>query len=218
MRCAPTTRRFKPDPVSVEKLTRALDAARFAPSGGNRQGWRVIVVRDRKTREGLAAATVPAAKRYAAQVQVGESPWNTIDRTKVDAATIERTPAPPRLIEPVLKAAVVLVVCVDLKVVASMDAELARVGVISGASIYPFAWNILLAARHEGWAGTITTLAAAQEPAVQALLGLPSHVALASVMPLGRPVKRITRLARKPVGEFAMLDRWGGPPLRPGSA
>jgi nitroreductase len=90
--------------------------------------------------------------------------------------------------------------------------------VISGASIYPFAWNILLAARHEGFAGTITTLAAAREPAVQALLGLPSHVALAAVMPLGRPVKRLTRLKRKPVEEFAMLERWGGPPLRPGRA
>ena len=191
-----------------------LDRARFAPSGGNRQGWRVIVVRDRKTREGLAAATEPAAKRYAAQVQVGESPWNTIDPPRVDAATIERTPPPARLIEPVLKAAVVLVIGVDLKVVASMDAELDRVGVISGASIYPFAWNILLAARHEGFAGTITTLAAAQESAVQALLGLPSHVAVAAVMPLGRPVKRITRLKRKPVEEFAMLERWGGAPLR----
>ena len=65
---------------------------------------------NRKTREGLAAATEPAAKRYSAQVQVGESPWNTIDRTRVDAATIERTPPPARLIEPVLKAAVVLVI------------------------------------------------------------------------------------------------------------
>jgi nitroreductase len=171
-------------------------------------------VRDRKTREGLAAATEPAAKRYAAQVQAGESPWNTIDRTKVDAVSIERTPAPARLIEPVLKAAVVLVIGVDLKVVASMDAELDRVGVISGASIYPFAWNILLAARHEGYAGTITTLAAAREPAVQALLGLPPHVALAAVMPLGRPVRRLTRLKRKPVEEFAMLEKWGGAPLR----
>ena len=147
-------------------------------------------------------------------MQAGESPWNTIDATRVDAATIERTPAPPRLIEPVLKAAVLLVIAVDLKVVASMDSQLDRVGVISGASIYPFAWNILLAARHEGYAGTITTLAAARESAVQALLGLPSHVALAAVMPLGRPFKRITRLKRKPVEEFAMLERWNGTPLR----
>jgi nitroreductase len=206
-------RDFTDEPLPDETLYKILDRARFAPSGGNRQGWRVVIVRDGKTREGLARATEPAAKRYAAQVQAGENPWNTIDRTRVDAATVASTPAPLRLIEPVLKAAVVLVICVDLKVVASMDSELSRVGVISGASIYPFAWNILLAARHEGYAGTITTLAAAQEPAVQALLGLPAHVALAAVMPLGRPAKRLTKLKRKPVAEFAMLERWGGPPL-----
>jgi nitroreductase len=218
MRTTFSCRDFTADPLPDAALYRILDRARFAPSGGNRQGWRVIVVRDAKTREGLAAATVPAAKRYAAQVAAGESPWNTIDRTRVDAATIERTPAPSRLIEPVLKAPVVLVVGVDLKVVASMDSELARVGVISGASIYPFAWNILLAARHEGYGGTITTLAASQEPALQALLGLPAHVAVAAVMPLGRPVKAISKLRRKPVEEFAALERWGGTPLGPGQA
>jgi nitroreductase len=211
-----SAREFTGDPLPDATLYRILDRARFAPSGGNRQGWRVVVVRDPKTREGLAAATVPAAKRYAAQLQAGESPWNTIDATRVDAATIERTAAPTRLIEPVLKAPVVLVIGVDLRVVASVDSALPRVGVISGASIYPFAWNILLAARHEGFGGTITTLAAAQEPAVQALLGLPAHVAVASVMPLGRPVKAFTKLRRKPVEEFATLERWGGPPLRPG--
>jgi nitroreductase len=79
------------------------------------------------------------------------------------------------------------VVAVDLKLVASMEADLDRVGIVSGASVYPFPWNILLAARHEGFAGALTTLAAAQEPAVQVLLGLPPHVALAAVIPLGRP-------------------------------
>jgi len=85
--------------------------------------------------------------------------------------------------------------------------------VISGASVYPFAWNILLAARHEGFGGTITTLAVAEEPKVQALLGIPRHVAVCAIMPLGRPVKQLTKLARKTVAEFAMLERWGGPPL-----
>jgi nitroreductase len=207
-------RDFTEEALPDATLYRILDRARFAPSGGNRQGWRVIVVRDAATRRAFVDLTMPSAKRYTAQVTLGENPWNTIDPTRADPATIERTSPPPRLVEPVLKAAVVLVIGVDLKVVASMDAELDRVGVISGASIYPFAWNILLAARHEGYAGTITTLAAAREPAVQALLGLPSHVALAAVMPLGRPVKRLTRLKRKAVEEFAMLERWGGAPLR----
>ena len=208
-------RAYTSDPLPDETLYRILDHARFAPSGGNRQGWRVIVVRDPATRAALARCTEPAAKRYTAQVQNGETPWNTIDPPRVDAATIERTPPPPHLTDTVKKAAVVLLVCVDLKVVASTDQNLERVGVISGASIYPFAWNILLAARHEGFAGTITTLAIAEEPRIQALLGIPAHVAVAAVMPLGRPVKTLSKLRRKPVAEFAMLERWGGAPLPP---
>jgi nitroreductase len=215
MRSTFSGRTYTGDPLPDETLHRILDHARFAPSGGNRQGWRVIVVRDPATRAALAALTEPAAKRYTAQVQNGENPWNTIDPPRVDAATIERTPAPAHLTETVTKAAVVLVICVDLKVVASTDQNLERVGVISGASIYPFAWNILLAARHEGFAGTITTLAVAEEPRIQALLGIPPHVAVAAVMPLGRPVKTLSKLKRKAVAEFAMLERWGGAPLAP---
>jgi nitroreductase len=171
------------------------------------------VVRERATRQALAAAAEPAAKRYAAQVKLGESPWNTIVPTRADAATIEATPAPARLLEPVLKAPVVLVVCVDLRLVASMDQHLDRVGVISGASIYPFAWNILLAARHEGYGGTITTLAVSQEPTLRAALGIPAHVAVCAVMPLGKPVKPLTMLRRKPVAQFATRERFDGPPF-----
>ena len=53
MRCAPSTRYFTDEPVPRELLHRVLDNARYAPSGGNRQGWRVIVVTDRDTRRRL---------------------------------------------------------------------------------------------------------------------------------------------------------------------
>ena len=216
MRSTFAARDFTGDPLPNDTLFRILNNARFAPSGGNRQGWRVFVVRDRRTREALVALSTPAARRYAAQVQAGENPWNTIDPTSLDAGTIERTPVPARLTEPFLRAAVILVVCVDLRVVASTDQGLARVGVVSGASIYPFAWNILLAARHEGFGGTITTLAVAQEPKLQELLGIPRHVAVCAIMPLGRPTQQLTKLTRRAVPEFAMLERWGGPPLTAG--
>lgn len=206
-------RDFTADPLPDAVLMEILERARFAPSGGNRQGWKVLVVRDASTRAKLAKLTEFGAKRYIAQQKNGENPWNTIDPPGVDAATIERTEPMPRLIEPVLKAPVILVIAVDLKVVASTDQDLDRVGIISGASIYPFAWNILLAARGRGYAGTITTLAVAQEPKVKELFGLPPHVAVAAVMPLGRPVKQLTKLTRKPVSEFAMRERWGGAPL-----
>jgi nitroreductase len=213
MRRTFSAREFTGDPVPDEVLRTIFDHARFASSGGNRQGWRVIVVRDPATKRALADLSGFAAKRYAAQVANGESPWNTIDPPGVDAATIERTPPPRHLTEPIAKAPVVLVICVDLKVVASMDQDLERVGVVSGASIYPFAWNVLMAARHEGFGGTITTLATAQEPKIQTLLGIPRHVAVCAVMPLGRPVRELTKLKRKSVAEFTMRERWGGPSL-----
>lgn len=213
MRTTFAAREFTDEPLPDATLFEMLDQARFAPSGGNRQGWHVIVVRDRATREVLARATVPAAKRYTAQVKAGENPWNTVDPSSVDAATIAGTEANARLLEPVLRAPVVLVICVDLRVVASTDQYLDRVGIISGASVYPFAWSILLAARERGFGGTITTLAVAEEPQIKAALGLPSHVAVCSVMPLGRPVKQLTKLRRKPVSEFAVRERWGGAPL-----
>ncbi|MBM4439547.1 MAG: nitroreductase family protein [Candidatus Rokubacteria bacterium] len=213
MRSTFAARDFTADPLPDATLAKILDAARFAPSGGNRQGWKVVVVRDQATKDQLATLSGVAAKRYAAQVANGEAPWNTIDPPRVDATTIESTPPPKRLMEPLAKAPVVLVICVDLKVVASIDQELKRIGVVSGASVYPFAWNVLMAARAEGYGGTITTLAIAQEPKIQALLGLPSHVAVAAVMPLGRPTQMLTKLKRKPVAEFAMRERWGGAPF-----
>src|SRR6185503_4516237 len=107
-----------------------------------------------------------------------------------------------------------LVVTVDLGVVASMDQKLDRIGVISGASIYPFVWSLLLSARSEGLGGTLMTFLAAGEPEVKALLGIPATHAVAAMIPLGRPVKQLTKLTRKPVEEFATLDRFDGQPLR----
>src|SRR2546426_169224 len=79
MRTTFSAREFTADPLPDAALADILDRARFAPSGGNRQGWKVIVVRDNATREALARLTEPAAKRYIAQQKNGENPWNTID-------------------------------------------------------------------------------------------------------------------------------------------
>ena len=215
MRTTFAAREFTDEPIPDDVLFRILDNARFAPSGGNRQGWKVIAVREPATRRAIAELSKPVAQRYLAQLRAGESPLNTIHPSSVDEASVRATEVPAALFEPVLEAPVVLVVCVDLAVVASVDSELERVGVSSGASIYPFVWNILLAARNEGYGGVLTTFATAREPAVQELLGLPESVAVAAVLPLGRPVKQLTRLRRGPVSDFARWDVWGGAPIAP---
>ncbi len=213
MRTTFSAREFTDEPVSDEAIYEILDQARFASSGGNRQGWHVIVVRDATTRRAIADFAIPAAKRYAAQRAAGESPWNPLAPPGVDVSTIDATPAPPTLYEPYLHAPVLLIVCVDLGVVAAIDQHLDRTGVISGGSVYPFAWNILLAGRNEGFGGTLTTMPVAEEPALQALLGIPEHVAVAAIIPFGRPVRQLTRLRRKPVAEFTTLERWDGDAL-----
>jgi nitroreductase len=211
MRTTSAVREYTGDPLPDDVLERILDNARFSPSGGNRQGNRVIAVRDPQTREALIKLTVPATQRYIAQLRNGESPWNPLRPCRVDAETIAKVDVPDR--SPMRTAAVVLVVCVDLEVVAAFDQDLDRVGLIAGASVYPFVWNILLAARNEGYGGVLTTNIVAAEPQVRELLAIPDNYAIAAVLPLGKPKKQITRLTRKPVAEIATKERFDGAPL-----
>ncbi len=213
MRTTFSARDYTGDPVPDEVIYGILDIARFAPSGGNRQGNRVIIVRDQETRDRISKIAEQPAKIYAAQRDAGESPWNTIVPSDVTAQRIEETPPLDILVEPYRNASVVLVFAVDLRVVASMDKELDRIGVISGASIYPFVWNTLLAARQAGFGGTITTVPVANEPEVKKLLNVPPEYAVSALVPLGKPVKQLTRLRRKPVEEIATRGAFDGEPF-----
>ena len=216
MRTTFAAREFTGEPLPDSVLYDILDNARFAPSGGNRQGNRVIVVRDPKTRARLAELSEPAAKRYMAQIALGESPWNTVVPSKVTPEQVARTPPALRLTEPFKTASVVLVFLVDLKLVASTDQFLDRIGVISGGSIYPFVWNVLLGARQAGFGGTITTLAVAEEPALRALLGIPPDHAVCALVPLGRPAQQLTKLKRRSVEQIATRECFDGEPFRGG--
>ena len=213
MRTAFAARDFTADSVPDEVLDRILDNARFAPSGGNRQGWRVIVVRDLAKRAALGPLIEPTYRRYLAEVKAGANPWNTIAPATVTQADVDAVAIPPGFIDRLIHAPVVLLVTVDLAVVASMDQHLPRIGVISGASIYPFVWNILLAARSEGLGGTLTTFLAAEEAKAKALFGIPENHALAAMLPIGKPVKQLTRLRRNPVAAFATVDAFDGSPF-----
>ena len=214
MRTTFAARQFTDDPVPDAAIATILENARFAPSGGNRQGWRVIVVRDQATRAALPDLIRPAMQRYVAQVAAGEAPWNTINPTALSDADIAATEVPEAMIHALTQAPpVLLFVFVDLSVVASFDQNLDRIGVISGASIYPFVWNILLAARNEGYGGTLTTFACGREGELKTLLGVPDEYAFAAMIPMGKPVKQLTKLTRKPYGEIATLERFDGQPL-----
>lgn len=213
MRTTGAVRRFTDDPLPDDVLRRILDNARFAPSGGNRQGVRVIALRDLGTREALSKLCVTGARRYVAQKRNGENPWNPLQPMGVTPEQLAATEVPAELSTPLLTSAVVLVVCVDLGVVAAFDQDLDRVGVIAGASVYPFVWNVLLAARNEGFGGVLTTMAVAEEPRVKELVGIPDGFAVAAVLPLGKPQHQVSKLTRRPVSEFATRERFDGESL-----
>jgi len=213
MRTTAAVREYTDDPLPDEVLARILDNARFAPSGGNRQGAHIVVVRDDATNHALAELSITGARRYTAQMVNGENPWNPLHEPGPSAAEIAATDVPAQFTAPFKNAAVVLVVCVNLEVVAALDQDLDRIGVISGASIYPLVWNVLLAARNEGYGGTITTMAVAEEPRVRDLLGIPETYAVAALLPMGKPVKQLTKLKRAGVAELATRERFDGEPF-----
>ncbi len=215
MRTTAAVREFTDEPLPDDVLHTILDNARFAPSGGNRQGTQVVVVRDSATRERLVEITGPGAKRYHAQRAAGETPWSGYTPSTVTDEQVAQTRVPPSVTEPIRTAAVVLVVCVDLRAVAALDQDLDRIGIVGGASVYPLVWNILLAARNEGFGGTITTMAIAEEPALKELLGIPEPYAVAAVVPLGKPVRQVRRLTRVEVDELTHLEHWAGGPCGP---
>ena len=107
---------------------------------------------------------------------------------------------------------VLLALFADLRALSAVDRDHARYTFAGGASIYPFAWNVLLAARAEGLGGVVTTMPIRREEDVKALLGAPAELALAAVLALGYPREAPpTRLRRAPVASFTTVDRVDGP-------
>jgi nitroreductase len=191
MRTTAATRRYTSQPVDDEALHRVLDAARFAPSGGNRQPWRVIVVRDQAQKRRLREQYVLGYEQTAARAGRG---------TDAFAEHLDDVP-------------VLLVICVELNSLRITDGDLGRPSIVGGASIYPFVQNILLALRDEGLGGLLTTVVCSREGDVREIFGIPDGFAVACVIPVGQPVRRAPVLRRNPVEEFARLDRFDGTPL-----
>ena len=211
---------FHPGPVTDDVLERLLDTARFAPSGGNRQGWRVIVVKEPATRAALRDLYLGGWYEYLAMVSAGLVPWAPVTDREAEAAAVADSArfaaagaAAPGFAETLEGAPALLLVLADLSALAAVDRDLPRYTLAGGASIYPFVWSLLLAARTEGLAGVMTTMPVRREVEMRALFGIPDTVAVASLVVLGRPVAIPHRLKRAPVSSFAWVDRFGGPPV-----
>ncbi|MCW1958915.1 MAG: nitroreductase family protein [Mycobacterium sp.] len=217
LRSTGAVREFTAEPVADGVVARILDTARFAPSGANAQAWHVIVVKDQAVRRRLRDLYLPGWRDYLAMGAAGLRPWApTNDRTAEAAALQTVSPeiaaaARQGFAASFDRAPVLLVVFADLAALAAVDRDADRYSFAGGASIYPFAWNILLAARAEGLGGVLTTMLIRQEQDVKELLGAPPDWALATVIALGHPVRPHRRLGRRPVASFTTVDRVDGP-------
>jgi nitroreductase len=216
MRTTPATREFTDEPVTEEQLFAILDVARFAPSGGNRQAWRVIILRDDETRRRIRDLYVLGWREYMAHVAAGLVAFAPIDHGSwsgpaVDLEQARATPSPLPFADHLDQVPVLLLLLAELSGLAVLDNGLDRQSIIGGASVFPFGHNLLLAARDLGLGGVMTTALARQEPAVKQLLGIPDDFAVAGLLALGHPVRQITRLRRAAVDEFTTVDRFDGP-------
>ena len=194
-----TCRFYRPDPIPDYVLARVPDGARWAPTGGNRQGVRFVVVRDAAKRTQLRDWYVPLWEQYVARA--GARPGAPLPRLIANADYMARH---------LDEVPVLLVVCAQLADLLATDRHLDRLTIVGGASVYPSVQNLLLSARAEGLGTALTTLLCAVEPQMKALLAIPDGVATAAMIPLGYPAKGFPkRLARRPVGELCFADAYG---------
>ncbi len=206
MRTLRAVRRLKPDPIPEDVLARVLEAATFAPTGGNAQPWRIVLVRAPETKAQLGelyAGTWTRFRTFYEQSIAGLPDDERARETRMLAAG-------DHLATHFHEAPVVAVFCFDPTRMAITDAKLERVSVVGGASIYPAVENLLLACRAEGLGCVLTTLLCGREPAVRTLLEIPDPWGTACAVPIGYPVGRgHGPLRRRAVAELVFDERFG---------
>jgi nitroreductase len=195
IRTTRSMRRLKSDPVPNELIRKILEAGVCAPSGGNMQRWRFLVVRDRKIKEAVAAYYKRAwDEQVAPRYRSGNpAPGTSIERFERMLAAAEY------LANHIHEAPVWIVPCLE-------GATPTRT---SGSSIYPAVQNMLLAARALGLGATLTTLYLNFEKEAEAALGLPPNVHSYALVPIGYPMGRFGPVRRVPLAEVVYEDRWG---------
>jgi nitroreductase len=192
-------RRLKPDPVPDALIHQLLQAATTAPSAGNRQRWRFLVIKDSHIKQ-----------------QVQRYYQKAFD--EVVAPRYRTSPPPPGMTQAQydrLRDTVAYLTAhfheAPVWIVACLDEEDQVPTRWSGASIYPAVQNILLAARGLGLGATLTTRHLLFEDEVEDILGLPPGVHSYAIIPIGYPMGHFGPVRRGPLADVVYLDRWGTP-------
>jgi nitroreductase len=209
-------RRLKPDPVPDELLTKLVEAATWAPSGSNLQGYEFVVATDRALMGRLAqlwgrsveaylnsvGRVTPAAQDEGVRRAVlyqrehfHETPALIVacyHAGRLDPSTTRRllTSFPPGDAVRLLGRA-------------------QRVSVLGEASsVYPGVQNLLLAARALGLGAVLTVWHLMLEHEWKRELGIPRGVNTFAVIPVGWPRGRFGPVKRRPPADVIHRDRW----------
>jgi nitroreductase len=183
-------RRFRPEPISTEDLQLLLEAAGKAPSGGNRQPARFIVLTDPQLIQQFGALYREA---WWAKRRDEKRPWTSReqippeDRGSVAAA---------RLADEIKDAPCIVLAFTTGKGQAS--------------SVIPAVQNLMLAARALGIGSVPTTLHAQVLDRLYTLLGVPAEVEFHLCIPLGYPRGRFGATQRQATAKTTCWNGWGG--------
>ena len=195
IRTTRSMRRLKPDPVPNELIRKILEAGVCAPSGGNMQRWRFLVIRDPKVKETVGALYKRAWDQQVAPRYRSGEPAPGMSRERF----LRLLDAAEYLAAHIHEAPVWIVPCLE-------GGTPTRT---SGSSIYPAVQNMLLAARALGLGATLTTLYLQFEKEAEAALGLPSGVHSYALLPVGYPIGRFGPVRRVPLADVVYGDQWG---------
>ena len=188
-------RRLKPDPIPDEVLFQVFDAAIRAPSGGNAQDWRFVVIRDPTVKAAIGGWFQEAWQRY--------QPEYAADPARIDAL--------PRRQRLTMRSTAYLAAHVAEAPVIVAPCGLRGKHSTPGGSIFPAVQNLLLAARALGLGGVITNFARPHEAELLAMLGMPETNQIYCLVPLGYPLDRPGPVRRRPVKQVVFLDGWQQP-------
>ncbi|MBS0520950.1 MAG: nitroreductase family protein [Proteobacteria bacterium] len=191
-------RRLKPDPVPDALIRRILQAGTCAPSGGNTQKWRFLVIKDRKIKEAVQVWYKRAFDEWIGPRYRTAEPPPGVSKERY----LRQLEAVSYLTDHFHEAPVWIVACL---------VDDPHPGRGSGASIYPAVQNMLLAARALGLGATLTTRHLFYEKEAEAALGLPQGVQSYAILPIGYPLGKFGPVKRAPLAEVVYQDRWGEP-------
>jgi nitroreductase len=194
-------RRVRPDSVPMDVQAKILDAAIRAPTGGNSQNWRFLLVDDRQ----VLARIGPLYRHSIEQL------WEVVYADRLAAAAADPGAAESIEMVKVQRSAQWLAdhfEQVPLFLFGFVQAD------PTGSSIFPAVWSAQLAARAEGVGSCLTVVLGFFHPdEVLEILGVPGdqHWVMACCVSFGYPTGTWGVASRRPVHQVSYRNQWGSP-------